>query len=65
MKIINGLSKYESFANPDRAGLVGNEEEYIYSSAKNYANHIGLVLVETLTRLWKRYSFFISLEDLI
>lgn len=40
-------------ANPVRAGIVLREDEYIYSSAKNYANDKGLVEVETITRLWK------------
>ena len=40
-------------ANPVRAGLVENAEEYIYSSAKNYAGENGLVQVETIDRVWK------------
>lgn len=40
-------------ANPVRAGWVENPEEYIYSSAKNYAGEKGLVNVETIDRVWK------------
>lgn len=40
-------------ANPVRAGLVENPQEYIYSSAKNYAGEKGLVTVETIDRVWK------------
>ena len=39
--------------NPVRAGLVENPEEYIYSSAKNYAGENGLVDVELVERVWK------------
>lgn len=39
--------------NPVRAGLVEKPEEYIYSSAKNYAGENGLVRVETIERVWK------------
>ena len=39
--------------NPVRAGLVENPEEYIYSSAKNYAGENGLVDVELVERIWK------------
>jgi REP element-mobilizing transposase RayT len=39
--------------NPVRAGLVENPEEYIYSSAKNYAGEKGLVQVEAINRIWK------------
>jgi REP element-mobilizing transposase RayT len=34
--------------NPVRAGIVEKPEDYIYSSAKNYANGTGLVNVEVL-----------------
>ena len=40
-------------ANAVRAGLVENAEEYIYSSAKNYAGEKGLVQVEIIDRVWK------------
>jgi len=40
-------------ANPVRAGLVEKPEEYIYSSAKNYAGENGLIPVETIDRVWK------------
>jgi len=40
-------------ANPVRAGLIENAEEYIYSSAKNYAGEKGLVQIETIDRIWK------------
>ncbi len=50
-------------ANPIRAGLVENPEEYIYpvgyvsygvySSAKNYAGENRCVQVETIDRVWK------------
>lgn len=39
--------------NPVRAGIVNNAEEYIYSSARNYAGQDGLIDVEILTMLWK------------
>ena len=39
--------------NPVRAGLVDVPEEYIYSSAKNYAGEKGLVDVELIDRVWK------------
>ena len=40
-------------ANPVRGGIVENPEEYIYSSAKHYADEHGLVNVETIDRVWK------------
>jgi putative transposase len=40
-------------ANPVRAGIVENPEEYIYSSAKNYSGDKGLVDVELVDRIWK------------
>ena len=39
--------------NPVRAGIVENPEEYIYSSAKNYAGEKGLIDIETINRVWK------------
>ena len=39
--------------NPVRAGIVTQPENYLYSSAVNYADEIGLVHVTTLTRVWK------------
>ena len=39
--------------NPVRAGLVESPEEYIYSSAKDYAGEKGLVDVELIDRVWK------------
>ena len=42
--------------NPVRAGLVENAEEYMYSSAKNYAGEKGLLDIELLTIQWKTYN---------
>lgn len=39
--------------NPVKAGIVENQEEYVYSSAKNYAGEKGLVNVEVLKTEWK------------
>ena len=39
--------------NPVRAGIVSQPEEYIYSSAKNYAGEAGLIDVEIISRRWK------------
>jgi REP element-mobilizing transposase RayT len=42
--------------NPVRAGWVQNPEEYLYSSAKNYAGEQGLVNVDIINRKWKTVS---------
>jgi REP element-mobilizing transposase RayT len=42
--------------NPVRAGWVLNPEEYLYSSAKDYAGEKGLVNVEKIDRVWKTVS---------
>ena len=39
--------------NPVRAGIVSQPEEYIYSSAKNYADEPGLINIEIIGRRWK------------
>jgi REP element-mobilizing transposase RayT len=39
--------------NPVRAGIVLNPEDYLYSSARNYADLDGLIEVVLLTKLWK------------
>ncbi|MFP5471948.1 MAG: REP-associated tyrosine transposase [Bacteroidia bacterium] len=43
-------------ANPIRAGIVKNAEDYLYSSATNYAGENGLVQVEIATLPWKTIS---------
>jgi REP element-mobilizing transposase RayT len=42
--------------NPVRAGIVEKPEEYIYSSAKNYAGEKGILEVEIISRRWKTFS---------
>ncbi len=39
--------------NPVRAGYVARPEDYLYSSAVNYNDEIGLVQVEIIPRIWK------------
>jgi REP element-mobilizing transposase RayT len=42
-------------ANPVRAGIVFKPEDYIYSSAKNYAGLENILDVQLLTLPWKTY----------
>ena len=42
--------------NPVRAGIVEKPEEYLYSSAKNYADEEGLLKTEIIERQWKTYK---------
>jgi REP element-mobilizing transposase RayT len=42
--------------NPVRAGIVRRPEEYVYSSATNYAGLASIMDVEILTTRWKTYS---------
>jgi Transposase and inactivated derivatives len=42
--------------NPVRAGIVTNPEDYLYSSARNYAGIDSLLDIIPLTLLWKTYS---------
>ena len=42
--------------NPVRAGLVKQSEDYIYSSASNYAGLESVLEVEVLSTKWKTYS---------
>ncbi len=41
--------------NPVRAGWVMHPEEYLYSSASNYINGVGVLNVEILYQRWKTY----------
>lgn len=41
--------------NPVRSGIVAYPEEYLYSSARNYADMEGLLHVNLVSRLWKTY----------
>ncbi|MFT6802516.1 MAG: putative transposase, partial [Salibacteraceae bacterium] len=41
--------------NPVRAGLVLNEEDYVYSSAINYMGGDGIIQVDLLVLKWKTY----------
>ncbi|MFT5877631.1 MAG: putative transposase, partial [Dokdonia sp.] len=41
--------------NPVRAGLVLNEEDYVYSSAINYKGGDGIIQVDLLVLKWKTY----------
>ena len=41
--------------NPVKAGIVGKAEEYIYSSAKDYAGEKGLLDINTIMIRWKTY----------
>jgi len=41
--------------NPVRAGLVENPEDYLYSSAQNYAGRTGLLDVVLLSVTWKTF----------
>lgn len=42
--------------NPVRAGIVARPEDYLYSSARNYAGEKGLINVIELPKLWKTVS---------
>ena len=42
--------------NPVRSGIVAKAEEYLYSSARNYAEMEGLLDIIQVTRLWKTYN---------
>lgn len=42
--------------NPVRAGLVEKPEDYIYSSAVDYAGGKGLLEIELITTKWKTYN---------
>jgi REP element-mobilizing transposase RayT len=42
--------------NPVRSGIVSKPEEYLYSSARNYAEMENLLDVILITRLWKIYK---------
>ena len=39
--------------NPVKAGIVDKAEDYVYSSARNYAGEMGLINVLELPRQWK------------
>jgi len=39
--------------NPIRAGIVSNADDYVYSSARNYAGEKGLLNVTQLPKIWK------------
>jgi putative transposase len=41
--------------NPVRAGIVKNQEDYIYSSASNYVDDSGLLDIILIDRQWKTY----------
>jgi putative transposase len=53
------------YNNPVRAGIVANAEDYLYSSAVNYADETGLVLVDTLSRRWKTVSLLFQARGLV
>ena len=42
--------------NPVKAGLVEHSEEYLYSSARNYASLDAVLDIETLSFTWKTYN---------
>jgi REP element-mobilizing transposase RayT len=42
--------------NPVRNGIVAKPEDYLYSSARNYAEMEGLLDIIKVDRLWKTYS---------
>ena len=42
--------------NPVKAGIVENAEDYLYSSARNYASLDAVLDIETLSFTWKTYS---------
>ena len=42
--------------NPVRSGIVHKPEEYLYSSARNYAGMEGLLDVILISRQWKTYN---------
>jgi hypothetical protein len=39
--------------NPVRAGIVEKPEDYIYSSAKDYAGEKGIITIEKIVVRWK------------
>ena len=41
--------------NPVRSGIVENQDEYVYSSAKNYAGRQSIIDVIVVDRIWKTY----------
>ncbi|HEY4786468.1 MAG TPA: transposase [Bacteroidales bacterium] len=41
--------------NPVRSGIVSKPEEYLYSSARNYAGMENLLDIIQITKLWKTY----------
>ena len=41
--------------NPVRSGIVENQDEYVYSSAKNYAGRQSIIDVIVIDRIWKTY----------
>ncbi len=42
--------------NPVKAGIVEKPEDYLYSSARNYASKDAVLDVEILTFSWKTYT---------
>ena len=42
--------------NPVKAGIVENAEDYLYSSARNYASMDAILNIETLTFTWITYT---------
>jgi REP element-mobilizing transposase RayT len=43
-------------SNPVRSGIVANPDDYLYSSARNYADMVGLLEIIQITRLWKTFN---------
>lgn len=41
--------------NPVRAGFVSMPEDYLYSSARNYAEMVSVLKVTVIPRIWKTY----------
>ena len=42
-------------SNPVRSGIVENQEDYIYSSARNYADMDAIIDIDLLSLKWKTY----------
>ena len=42
--------------NPVKAGIVKHPEEYLYSSARNYASLDSVLDIEILSFTWKTYN---------
>ena len=42
--------------NPVRAGIVENPEDYMYSSARNYADMDSVIEIVKVTLRWKTFS---------